>query len=404
MGIMGDFKKNATVGNATGSSLILGDPSLTAYSAYRGGGNVMGGLEGIGDNLGIGTNRREQAGKRAAADAADKKRQADEDLYNQVSQENKAYEDTAGQNASKYQAGRNALTTDYSKSYANASAEARKYQSQAEDQAKNAQTNYSNVLAPNMQSYLDRAGSEARGAMSLSEAGDINNKYIQDTTKLYDQRAANEGRRGLADTGVLQSLGAQATATQLGGAGLPMTGGQLIALQGANQSQAGQAYANVQKRMAALRDQGLETGMKRSDMQYERGQGAVDRYGKGINQASDLGINQNRLMSGLRGEASGYGENASSADLAGLGRRQSDLSEDFDLDKYLSEMGHGNFEKRTALQQGNKDAYNSLLQNQASRDIMLGSSREAAARQMIGSGAIAGGKAAITGGAGVPPS
>ncbi len=400
MSIGGDFKNTVSGGaNIVGAATPIG-----AYSAYRGGGDVGKGFTGIGDDLGIGTNRREQAGKRAAANAAEQKRLADEELQRQVEAENQGYEGSAAKSAESYKTGRNALTQDYTKTYADASAQARKYQSQAEDQAKNAEANYSNVLAPNMQNYLDRAKSEASGAMSLAEAGDINNKYVQDATKLYDQRASNEGKRGLADTGVLQALGSQATATQLGGAGLPMTGGQLIALQGQNQSQAGQAYANVQKRMNALRDQGLETGLKRSDLQYERGQGAADRYGKGINQASDLGIAQNRLFSGLRGEASGYGNEGTSADLAGLGRRQSDLSENFDLDKYLADLGHGDFEKRTALQQGNKDAYNALLQNQASRDIMLGSAREAQSRQLLGSAAIEGGKVAAkgaaTGGAG----
>jgi hypothetical protein len=183
--------------------------------------------------------------------------------------------------------------------------EVRNLKSQAQQQATDAQQTYSNDIQPRYKGIMEDAQREAGMAMSLNEAGDPNNRIHQAVRNMYGQQAQNVGRQGLADVGVLNALGAQATAGQMGVGG-PMTGSQLQLLQAGNMQQSGAAYARAQQQMERLRQQGIERGFQESNLQYERGQRAKDRYSGSVGQyegAMDRNIGRQR---GFRGEIGGY--------------------------------------------------------------------------------------------------
>lgn len=188
---------------------------------------------------------------------------------------------------------------------------------QAAGQAASAQATYQNTILPNMKNYMDSARKEANSAMTLQQSMDPNNTVASSFRNFYDQRAQNEGQRGLADVGIMQAMGTQALGNQLG-SGQPVTGAQMQLLQSGFQSQAGQAFSNVQKRMQSLRDQGIEQGWNQTDKAYDRGQGARDRYGSSIQMQSGLEDAYTGRMGGLRAEMAGYGQGASEAGLSGL--------------------------------------------------------------------------------------
>lgn len=193
-------------------------------------------------------------------------------------------------------------------------------QREADDQAKNARTTYSNDIAPRQKSIMEEAGREAGSAMSLADAGDPNNRVHQQVRQLYGNEAEGVRKTGLADAGVLAALGAQATAGQMGGAA-PMTGGQLAMLQGQNMAQSGAAYARAQARMNQLKQQGIDRGFDESSAQYERGQRAKDRYSGSI-QDYEGGLDRSiGRDSGLRAERGGYDADhyGVASGMAGLG-------------------------------------------------------------------------------------
>lgn len=140
---------------------------------------------------------------------------------------------------------------------------------------------YTNQIQPRMKDQMEKAQINAGSAMSLKDAMDPNNKIAAGTRDLYEKQAQGEGRQGLADAGILQAMGAQSAASQLSG-GVPMTGGQMAAIYGQNQAQAGSAYANTQRRTQDLRDQGLNKGFERSDIAYGQGLDAQDRYRRSV--------------------------------------------------------------------------------------------------------------------------
>ena len=69
---------------------------------------------------------------------------------------------------------------------------------------------YSETIKPRLQGIMEDAQRNADQAMSLQEAGDINNKIQGQVRQSYEQQAQGENRQGIADTGVMQALGAQA--------------------------------------------------------------------------------------------------------------------------------------------------------------------------------------------------
>jgi len=161
----------------------------------------------------------------------------------------------------------------------------------SKENMENARNTYKQ-LSPYHRDAMERAKEEAGSAMTLREYMDPNNQVMQDVRSLYntegegvfgryDQQAQNIGRQGLADFGVLSSLGSQAAANAMGGMG-PMTVGQQMAQMATANQQAGEAYAATQRRMNALRDMGMssrealrqagiERGFERGDRMYEAG-------------------------------------------------------------------------------------------------------------------------------------
>jgi hypothetical protein len=142
---------------------------------------------------------------------------------------------------------------------------------------------------------------EASHAMSLQDAGDPNNKVQQAVRALYDKQAQGVRKQSLQDVGVLNALGAQATAGQLGSAGAPTTGAQLQLLNSNNMAQSGAAYARAQQQMQSLREQGLDRGFSESAAQYDRGQRAIDRT---QNLRAEIGNYDNNIF-GTQGNLSG---------------------------------------------------------------------------------------------------
>lgn len=148
-------------------------------------------------------------------------------------------------------------------------------------QAADARKVYSNDIQPRMKNVMEDAERNANQAMSLSDAGDVNNSVQRGVRGLYDQYAQGIQNQATADYGVLSALGAQATQNTMGSAG-PMTGAQMQLLNAGNQQQAGLAYQKAQQRMQSLREQGIARGFEESDRQYQRGQQAKDRYSQSI--------------------------------------------------------------------------------------------------------------------------
>ena len=147
---------------------------------------------------------------------------------------------------------------------------------------------------------------DAKGRMTEAQARDPNNPVAVAFRQFYEQQAGNEGKQGLADVGVMQSLGAQAFGSQLGG-GAPLSTGQMQGMMAQNQNQAGQAFSNVQKRMQSLRDQGVAQGWNQTEAAYNRGIGALDRYGSLSQMQTDIGTgHQQRLSSLTSGQSGAY--------------------------------------------------------------------------------------------------
>lgn len=194
-------------------------------------------------------------------------------------------------------------------------------QDQSARQANDARVVYEGSIKPGMLDQMQRSANEARSAMSLSDYMDPNNQVAQSTRDLYDREAQGVHKQGLADTGVLQAMGAQAAGRAFGMGG-PMSTGQMTSLYAANQNQAGQAFANTQKQMQSLKEQGLAQGFLQADKAYQAGERAQDRNRATIGDMSSL-ENQNAQRQGaFRGEQAGYGNAAMGL---GLGLANSDL-------------------------------------------------------------------------------
>ncbi len=209
---------------------------------------------------------------------------------------------------------------------------------QVEQAQTDASNTYSNDIQPRMKNLMETAQKNSASAMSLKDAMDPNNAVATGTRALYDaqgnkvrdayneegnhtrtayntqgtdvqnqyeKQAQNEGRQGLADVGVLSALGMQNMAGQLGN--VPMSGGQLQALMGANQAQSGSAYAGTQRRQQSLRDQGISSNIGLQNKGLDM---ATDLRGQGLGRQSDLGaqgINQGFARSDV---AYGQGQQA----------------------------------------------------------------------------------------------
>lgn len=354
MSWFGDSTKNIKGARVTGT---LGEKLTNALGIKRDSvaGNVMSGdLPGA-----IGST------KSHASERADTKAKEMEGRENESYGQNQTYADQLHSSDVDYQKSMQGGTDQYLKDLGSIKGE-------IEDSQKDAGKTYSNQIQPRLKSLMEGAQRNSAGAMSLQDAMDPNNKVATQTRNIYNQlgqsqrqlydqqgqqqrdlynkqgqniqglyenQAQNEGRQGLADVGVLSALGMQNMAGQLGN--VPMTGGQLQALMGANQAQSGAAYAQTQRRLQSLRDQGLagnldmqntglanqvdlqksgltnqvgqqnrgvEQGFSRSDSAYQKGLNAQDRYRDAIGDyegASDRQLARDQNFRNQRGDISG---------------------------------------------------------------------------------------------------
>lgn len=259
-------------------------------------------------------------GKRLTPSQADKGRREAEERARQRQQE--AYEYNKGQNV-KYDQAEGTYKTARDSYIKPQIDEMNRLRDESSRQANDARVVYEGSIRPGMLEQMDRNAANARSAMSLAEYNDPNNSVARATRDIYDQEALKTHARGVADTGILQAMGAQAAARSFGIGG-PMSTGQMTSLYAANQNQAGQAFANTQKQMQSLQDQGLAQGFLQADKVYQAGERAQDRNVTGMKAMSDFeGMNQDR-QAGFRDEQARFG-NLGAAMGVGMSRDDLDL-------------------------------------------------------------------------------
>jgi hypothetical protein len=118
-------------------------------------------------------------------------------------------------------------------------------------------------LAANTQQNFDQYGQASQ------------NRYFDEAAaarRRFEDAAQGENRLGLSNFGVMSALGAQAAQGAQGPG--PMTLGQQMAGLAAANRQAGEAFANTQRRMQGLKDQGM---MSESELR-RMGLGSRDQY------------------------------------------------------------------------------------------------------------------------------
>lgn len=241
---------------------------------------------------------------------------------------------------------------------------------EAADQAKNAQSTYSNDIQPRQKGMMEDAQRNSNSAMTLQDAMNPNNKVAQGVRNLYNDEGEAIRKQGLADSGVLAAMGAQATAGQLGG--MPVfTGSNLQTLNSQNQRQSGEAYAQAAQRMQALREQGLGKSIDQSNLMYDKGQQAKDRYAGTISDFEG-GMDRNLARSqDARMEQQGYAadrmgvQRGMAGDTYDIGGQNANLQHDLSMGQGQREMGY--FGQEAAGQQANIANEMGRLQNSGFR-------------------------------------
>lgn len=299
---------NAYGGAALGN--IVAGPAGMAYGAVKGG-TTRGGWDPFGTTK---SHSQAKQGERLAAEQYKKS----QPYYDQMDQADDAYRTAAQPHFAEMRSRISNLDTE------------------ASSQAGDARATYKNTIQPRLKNIMEEAGREASGAMTLQQAGDPNNAVHKAVRGMYDQQAKGVQRQGLQDFGVLSALGAQAAQ---GAMGAPMTAGQQANIYAANQGQAGNAYSAAQRRMFDLQQQGLDRGFSESAAQYERGQGAKDRYRQSLGDISGAEADYMDRQRGFRQERLGYG----GADME-LGQQRAGLDRDLAYGKSERRLGSlGNY-------------------------------------------------------------
>ena len=256
----------------------------------------------------------------------------------------------------------------------------------AKDQAQRADKVYTNSIQPSFKNAMEQADQNASQAMSLQDAGNMNNPVQKGVRDFFEKQAVNQGRVGMQDVGMLQSLGAQANAQQMG-AGAPMTGSQMMMMQQGNAAQAGQAFANTQKRMQNLRDQGVAQGLLQSGQQYDRGQQAIDtaarqRQGFMGAEAGDQARQQN-----ARNEQYGFGNaitgSEKAAASAGYNSTMSQYNRGMDRNSQTYNMDTGLANQRLNDEQMRSQMGQNIAMGKVSDSMMDAYSKMATANQSI---------------------
>ena len=204
----------------------------------------------------------------------------------------------------------------------------------ASSQASDATKTYQNNIQPRLQNIMSDAETQAGSAMSLADAGDPNNKVNKSWQDLYESKAQGVNKQALQNVGVMNALGSQATANQLGNMGGALSTNAMLALQGQNMAQSGQAFARSQQQMQALREQGLDVGRQESAAQYERGQGAKDRYAGSVRDFAQGDADYQDRMADYRRETGGYQDK-------GFATGKELVQDDYGIDKDRSVLEGG---------------------------------------------------------------
>lgn len=295
---------------AGGVSDTLGTSGLNGFKAdasyLPGGGTSATGVNGAnafengagsyGTHIGTAVGLNNPGGQSAAASQQ-------QSIQNQIGAEQGVI-NTENQQGNQYYGGVQNATNDYTQSLNNNTGN-----------YINTQTGIYNNLNPQYQQLTNNAMSNANGAETLQQAETPNNAIEQGVQGMYNTQAQGITNQGLADYGVLAALGGQATANTIGGAGQPVTGGQMQALQGANMGQASQAFGQAQNQANTLKAQGLQAGINQNNIDYGEGQqaqqtaqGALAQQGNFENQ------NASNTLGAYMGAAQGnYNANANLA-------------------------------------------------------------------------------------------
>lgn len=208
---------------------------------------------------------------------------------------------------------------------------------QVQGQATNSKQAYTNTVLPKLQGLVDQSTGNAQSAMSLKDAMDPNNAVASATRGLYNTQAQGIQNQGLANYGVLAALGGQATANTIGGAGMPMTGGQISALQGQNLGAASGAFANAQNQANALKLQGLQAGQDQSNWAYGQGQNAINQATGQIGAYAGANDQYNALQNQYTNQQLGYGQQGYNTQLANAGQMMG-----INQDIYGTNLGQAN--------------------------------------------------------------
>lgn len=182
-----------------------------------------------------------------------------------------------------------------------------------------------------MEKFANDAEKEAQNAMTLQQLADPESSAaFQNYKKIYETQAQGENQQGLANFGVLSALGGQSANASMQGLG-PMTAGQQAAMFAGSQRQAGEAFANTQRRMQALRDQGLASGLDAHRYQYEAGQGAKKLFQGAVDQRLGMEKDWSALGAANRGEQAGYQSDITASRMGTQGRALGAAQEDYGL-------------------------------------------------------------------------
>ncbi len=256
----------------------------------------------------------------------------------------------------------------------------------AQDQAQRADKVYSNSIQPSFKNAMEQADQNASQAMSLQDAGNMNNPVQAGVRDFFNKQATNAGRVGMQDVGMLQSLGAQANAQQMG-AGAPMTGAQMMMMQQGNAAQAGQAFANTQKRMQGLRDQGIAQGLIQSGQQYDRGQQAVDTASRQRQGFMGAEAGDQARQQAARGEQYGFGNaitgSEKAAASAGYNSTMSQYNRGMDQNSQYYNMDTGLANQRLSDQQMRSQMGQNIAMGKVSDSMMDAYGKMASANQQI---------------------
>lgn len=265
------------------------------------------------------------APRRNAEGAAEAKKalaQTNTDQYNYNVGQNQKYSEAEGT----YSQGMNAADSSFQNARNQAtgvqSRNLQQLQTQAATQANDSRHVYQGAILPASLDQMNRSMADSQNAMSLKDYMDPNNAVLSGTRDTYNNEATNVGRQGIADSGILSAMGAQA-AGQAFGAGGPMSTGQLQSLYASNQAQSGQAFARTQQQMQSLRDQGLAQSYVQNDKMYQAGQQAHQTATNDIRNVNDVDSAQISKQSNLRGEQANLGADRMGI---GLGNAQSDYN------------------------------------------------------------------------------